>query len=195
MEHSEQASRFEHTDSGLRTVQGNEYVAHSQLGLGMKSKFHASLSIAKNIALQTYSFFQGIDSAISVDSRDGSLTIGGYGEALLSDGSNTTTKFNHEVWKRRESIKVDPTGLHLQSDGRGTQNILDSSKKLEACVVPTLSSLLWLPEHYWFKVADGRGTKLSTLNNSTFDKLFYGVASVQPNTSYALRSSQVRHSR
>jgi hypothetical protein len=41
----------------LRTGQESEYVAHSQLGLGMKPKFHASLSIAKNIASRTYSFF------------------------------------------------------------------------------------------------------------------------------------------
>jgi hypothetical protein len=69
-------------------------------------------------------------------------------------------------------MKVDLTGLILQSDGGGTYNILNSSEKLEACVVPTLSSVLWLPERYWPKVADGMAIKLSTLNNGTSGRLF-----------------------
>jgi hypothetical protein len=178
---------------GLRTGPEHEYVTQGQLGLGMDSTFLTSLLRAKIIASRTYSFFWGIDSAVSANSRDGSLTIGGYDGAVLGDGASTTAKLNYEDWKCREGMKVNLTGLVIQSDGGGIQNILNSSEKLEACVVPTLSSVLWLPDHYWPIIADGMGVKLSTLNNGTSNRLFYGASRVQPNTSYVLRSSRVRH--
>lgn len=75
---------------------------------------------------------------------------------------------------------VDLTGLSLQSVGAGTQNIMEASEKMQACVVPTLSSVLTLPVQYWDKMAEMMGVERSPFNNGSSGELFYRVTSVKP---------------
>ncbi|KAF2826889.1 hypothetical protein CC86DRAFT_21950 [Ophiobolus disseminans] len=167
---------------GLRAGTSHEYVNKGELGLGKNSTFLSALSSGQKIASSTYSFFWGTDAAISDNPRNGSLTLGGYDQALVGDAKNTTTKFTRNNWRCREGMIVELTGLALQSEGGGTQNIMDETETMQACVVPTLSSVLTLPTQYWNKTADLMGAKLSPLNGGFSGALFYHLASVRPNT-------------
>ena len=133
---------------GVRVSTAHQYVNKGELGLGKNSTFLNALASGQKIASKTYSFFWGTDAAISDNARNGSLTLGGYEQALIGDSKNTTTKFTRNQWKCREGMIVDLTGLALQSEGGGTQNITGESEKMQACLVPTLSSVLTLPIQY-----------------------------------------------
>jgi hypothetical protein len=165
---------------GIRVGTAHEYVNRGELGLGKNSTFLNALTSGQRIASKTYSFFWGTDSAISDNPRNGSLTLGGYDQALIGDSPNTTTTFTRNQWRCREGMIVDLTGLALQSESGGVQNLLNGTEKLQACVVPTLSNVLMLPEQYWNRMADKMGVKMSPLNNGMSGELFYHVASVQP---------------
>ncbi|CAO2656841.1 Nn.00g056440.m01.CDS01 [Neocucurbitaria sp. VM-36] len=161
---------------GIRVSSSHPYVNLGELGLGVNSTFLSALSSGQKITSKVYSFFWGTDAAISDKPRSGSLTLGGYDQALISDLPNTTTTFNRSLTSCREGMIVELTGLSLESEGGGTQNILETSKKMQACVVPTAESVLTLPANYWAKMAEIMGVKPAPQNTSR--GLFYGVASV-----------------
>ncbi|KAF1840051.1 uncharacterized protein K460DRAFT_390262 [Cucurbitaria berberidis CBS 394.84] len=167
-------------DFGVRVSSAHAYVNKGELGLGMNSTFLNALASTQRIASKTYSFFWGTDTAISDKLRNGSLTLGGYDQALIGDFPNTTTTFTRNQWRCREGMVVELTSLSLQSVSGGTQNILEGSEKLQACVVPTISSVLTLPAKYWDKMAKMMGVEPSPFNNGTSSELFYRIASVKP---------------
>ncbi|KAI8936998.1 hypothetical protein NX059_006222 [Plenodomus lindquistii] len=166
---------------GIRTGSSHPYVNQGELGLGVGSTLLSTLASEKNIASKTYSFYWGIDSTISDSPRNGSLTLGGYDAALIGDSPNTTTTFTRNNGKCREGMIVELTGIDLHSVTGTTQRVLES-ERLEACVVPTLSSILMLPYQYWDKIHDMLGIEQTPLNNGSSGELFYGVASVKPST-------------
>jgi hypothetical protein len=96
---------------GLRAGTSHEFVNKGELGLGKNFTFLNALASKQKIASKTYSFFWGTDSAISDNPCNGSLTIGGYDQALIGDAKNTTTKFTRDQWKCREGMIVTLTGL------------------------------------------------------------------------------------
>ncbi|KAF2023190.1 hypothetical protein EK21DRAFT_81443 [Setomelanomma holmii] len=165
---------------GIRVGSSQPYVNKGEIGLGVNSSFLEALASGQQIASRTYSFFWGTDSTISSSPRDGSLTLGGYDQALFNDSVNTTTTFTGNQANCREGMIVDLTGLVLQSKEVGTQNILNGTEKLRACVVPTLSSVLMLPESYWKSMASIMGVETFPGNNGTSNELLYGVAAVKP---------------
>jgi hypothetical protein len=173
---------------GLRAGTSHEYVNKGELGLGKNSTFLNALASGQKIASKTYSFFWGIDATISDHPRNGSLTLGGYDQALIGDAKNTTTKFTRDQWKCREGIIVTLTGLALQSEGAGTQNIMEDLETMQACVVPTLSSVLTLPSSYWDTIAAKMRVQLSPLNGGYSGGLFYHLASIRPNSAYVDRT-------
>lgn len=170
---------------GIRASTSHPYVNKGELGLGSDSTFLSTLASGKKIASKTYSFFWGTDSTISDTPRNGSLTLGGYDQALVGDSPNTTTAFTHSQWKCREGMVVELTGIDLHSVTGTTQSVI-GSEKLEACVVPTLSSILTLPYTYWDKMHDMLGIEQTPFNNGSSGELFYGVASVKPSTAYVI---------
>jgi hypothetical protein len=159
-------------------------VNQGELGLGKNSTFLNALASSQKISSQAYSFFWGTDSAISDDPRNGSLTLGGYDQALISDAANTTTKFDRSQSNCREGMLVDLTGLALQLEGGGTQSLFNGTEKLRACIVPTLSSVLTLPQQYWNKMAKTMGVELSPGNNGESDGLFFQVSSIKPESAW-----------
>ncbi|KAH7079693.1 aspartic peptidase domain-containing protein [Paraphoma chrysanthemicola] len=167
-------------DFGIRAGTAHRYVNQGELGLGKNSTFLNALSSARKVSSKTWSFFWGVDAAISDSPRNGSLTLGGYDRALIGDAPNTTTTFTRDEWRCREGMVVELTGLALQSEGGGKQSILNGSERIRACVVPTLSSLLTLPESYWDTMAKIMGLELSPLNGGKSGEYLYGVASVRP---------------
>jgi hypothetical protein len=169
---------------GVRAGTSHPFVNKGELGLGKNSSFLNALASGQKIASKSYSFFWGTDSAISNDPRNGSLTLGGYDQALVGDAQNTTTKFSRNQWKCREGMVVDLTGLALQSESGGTQNLLNGTEKLQACVVPTLSSVLTLPQQIWDNMAKAMGAEMSSLNNGESNGLFYHVSSIKPESAY-----------
>lgn len=176
-------------DFGIRAGTAHQYVNKGELGLGKNSTFLNALASGQKIASKTYSFFWGNDAAISDSPRNGSLTLGGYDRALIGDAPNTTTTFTRTEWRCREGMVVELTGLALQSENGGAQSILNGTESLRACVVPTLSSVLTLPESYWDTMADLMGVELSPLNGGISGELFYGIASVKPQSAYDNGSS------
>jgi hypothetical protein len=169
---------------GVRAGTSHPFVNKGELGLGKNSSFLNALASGSKIASKSYSFFWGTDSTISNDPRNGSLTVGGYDQSLIGDAPNTTTKFNRNQWKCREGMVVDLTGLALQSESRGTQNLMNGTEKLQACVVPTLSSVLTLPQQIWDKMAMTMGIEMSSFNNGESNGLFYHVSSIKPGSAY-----------
>lgn len=166
---------------GIRAGTSHPYVNKGELGLGIESTFLSTLASRNQIASKTYSFFWGTDSTISDKPRNGSLTLGGYDEALIGDSPNTTTTFTRNNWKCREGMVVELTGIGLNSVTGTAQHVL-KSERLQACVVPTLSSILTLPYQYWVRMHDILGVEQTPFNNGSAGELLYGVASVYPNT-------------
>jgi hypothetical protein len=176
---------------GLRAGTSHEFVNKGELGLGKNSTFLNALASGQKIASKTYSFFWGIDAAFSDHPRNGSLTLGGYDQALIGDAKNTTTKFTRDQWKCREGMIVTLTGLALQSESAGTQHIMEDSEIMQACVVPTLSSVLTLPSSYWDTIAAKMRVQLSPLNGGYSGGLFYHLASIRPNSVYVDRKTSL----
>lgn len=168
---------------GIRNGTSHPYVNKGELGLGVDSTFLKALGASQKIASKTYSFFWGTDSTISDTPRNGSLTLGGYDAALIGDSPNTTTAFTRDEWRCREGMIVELTGLDLHFVSGTTQAVLDS-EKLKACVVPTLSSILTIPDAYWTKLSGILGVESTPFNNGTSGELFWGVHSVKPATAY-----------
>ena len=164
---------------GMRISTSHPYVNKGELGLGTNSSFLSALASGQRIASKTYSFFWGTDAALSDEPRDGSLILGGYDQALTGGAPNTTTPFTRDQWQCREGMIVDLTGLYLNAvDGRHA--IMEPSDIMQACVVPTLTSVLTLPAAYWDTMAELMGVEMSDVNNGSSTELFYGVASVKP---------------
>jgi len=157
-----------------------DWVVKGELGLGRNSTFMNVLAAGQKVASRTYSFFWGVDPAITDNPRDGSLTVGGYDQALIGDAKNVTTKFTRDQPKCPEGMVVSLTGLALQSAGAGIQNVMEQAESIQACVVPSLSSTLTLPMPLWNVLASKMRVQLSPLNGGYSGALFYRFASIRP---------------
>jgi hypothetical protein len=170
---------------GVRDGTSHPFVNQGELGLGWDSTLLDRLSAGtKKITSRSYAFFWGMDAAVEDKPRRGSLTLGGYDRGLIADGPNTTTSFNRTQGRCREGMMVDLTGMTLQSPNGSTQTIMDKSEKLQVCIVPTLSSVVTLPEQIWDRLASGMGIESSSLNNGQSEELFYQVALIKPESAY-----------
>jgi hypothetical protein len=166
---------------GIRDGSSHRFVNQGELGLGSDSVLLNRLSSGtKEIASKSYSFFWGSDIAVSDNPRSGSLTLGGYDQALIADGRNITTSFDRTKGTCREGMIVDLTGMTLQSPNGTTQTILDKSEKMQVCIVPTFHSIMNMREKYWNKTASGMGLEYSPDNNGESEGLLYHVASIIP---------------
>lgn len=85
----------------------------------------------------------------------------------FGDEPNTMATSNYEDWKGQEGMKANFIRLVLQSEDEGTQNILNHSEKLKTCVVTKLLSVVWLPDPYWSRIADGMSIEARPIGSST----------------------------
>jgi len=74
---------------------------------------------------------------------------------FFDEEANTMFRLNYEDWKGQEGTKANFIRLVSQSEDEGTQTVLARSKKLKSCVVAKLSSVVWLPDPHWSRIADG----------------------------------------
>jgi hypothetical protein len=61
---------------------------------------------------------------------------------------------------------------------------MEDSETMQACVVPTLSSVLTLLSLYWDTIGAKMRVQLSPLNGGYSGGLFYHLASVKPDSAY-----------
>ncbi|KAH7068367.1 aspartic peptidase domain-containing protein [Paraphoma chrysanthemicola] len=167
----------------LRTGSVNEFVHKGELGLGRTSTFLKTLSDNKNISSRSYSFFWG--NEVTKEPRDGSLTLGGYDQALVADGPNITTKFTVDEAKCREGIIVSLTSLSLQPTGGASQEAWDSLSDLRVCVIASTSNIMSIPAAYWDPIQSIMGVELSSYRNGTADTHFYNTTLIKSSPTFS----------
>ena len=167
---------------GLRTSAGPQSVNKAELGLGNSSTFLRTLAKGGFIASQMYSFFWGTE--VASETRDGSLTLGGYDEALITGLPNTTTSFDRTNQQCREGMIVQISGLVLQTPEGEKSDVMAGLGETQACVVPTLSRVLSLPTVYWEKMQKFMGVELSPYGTGTSGGIFYSIVSIKPESAY-----------
>jgi hypothetical protein len=161
---------------GLRTTSVNAYVHKGELGMAKSSTLLKSLSDNSNISSKSYSFFWG--SEVAKEPRDGSLTLGGYDQALIAEGPNVTVSLIDEP-KCKEGIVVTLTSLGLTS-GDGTKDAWDGLPDLRVCVIATTSNIMTIPAQYWDPIETIMGVERMTARNGTSDGYFYNTTIVKP---------------
>jgi hypothetical protein len=163
---------------GLRTTSVNSYVHKGELGLAKTSSFLKTLGDRKNISSESYSFFWG--NEVSNEPRDGSLTLGGYDQALIADGPNVTTSFTTDEKSCREGIIVNITSLGIQASGGEMKDVWEGLPDLRVCVIATTSNIMSIPGHYWDPIQAAMGVELDSARNGTSKEHFYNTTTVKP---------------
>jgi hypothetical protein len=155
---------------GLRTNSINSYVHKGELGLAKFSTFLKTLLDTSKISSNSYSFFWG--NEVTNQPRDGSLTLGGYDQALIAEGPNVTVPFGNDI-RCKEGIIVTVTSLELQG-GDAWKDLPD----LEVCVIPATSNIMTIPGHYWDPIQTMMGVELDPTRNGTSAAHFYNTTLV-----------------
>jgi hypothetical protein len=122
------------------------------------------------ISSNSYSFFWG--NEVTDQPRDGSLTLGGYDQALIAEGPNVTVPFGNDI-RCKEGIIVTVTSLELQG-GDAWKDLPD----LEVCVIPATSNIMTIPGNYWDPIQTMMGVELNPTRNGTSDAHFYNTTVV-----------------
>jgi hypothetical protein len=161
---------------GLRTTSTNEFVHKGELGLAKSSTFLKTLLAASKTSSNSYSFFWGDE--VSDEPRDGSLTLGGYDQALVAEGSNITVPFGQDD-RCDEGIIVTLTGLGLDG-GDAWKDLPD----LEVCVIATTSNIMTIPSQYWDPIGAMMGVELYPFKNGTSESHLYNTTIVTPASAY-----------
>lgn len=152
----------------------NPFVPQGQLGLGRDSGFLKALIKDSRISSEAYSFFWG--NEVTSSPREGSLTLGGYDEALLLSGDpqNITLPFAEDR-ECREGMVVSITSLRLRVSGGGTEDAWAGLKDLEVCILPDSPSIMTIPAEYWDPIEVMMGVKRHDFHNGTSETLFYNT--------------------
>jgi hypothetical protein len=156
---------------GLRTNSINSYVHKGEIGLAKTSSFLKTLQDSEKISSKSYSFFWG--NEVTDQPRDGSLTLGGYDQALVADGPNVTIPFSNEP-KCKEGIVVNITRLGLQG-----KNVWEGLPDLRVCVIAANSNIMTIPGSYWDPIQAAMGAELYPFRNGTAETYFYNTTIVK----------------
>jgi hypothetical protein len=165
---------------GQLTKSTNQFVHKGELGLGRSSSFLWTLVDRGNASSRSYSFFWG--NEVSNEKRDGSLTLGGYDQALMSDTANVTVPFTDET-KCKEGIIVSMTSLTLQA-GDGTKDAWADLPDLKVCVITATSNIMSIPAEYWDPIEVIMGVVRVEARNGTSAGHFYNTTLVTPASAY-----------
>jgi hypothetical protein len=160
----------------LNTGSVNSFVHKGELGMGKSSTLLKTLIERSNISSNSYSFFWG--SEVTKEPRDGSLTLGGFDQALIAEGPNVTVPFTDEP-KCKEGIIVTLTSLGLTSAG-GARDAWDGLPDLRVCVIATTSNIMSIPAQYWDPIESIMGVERVTSRNGSSDGYFYNTTAIKP---------------
>jgi hypothetical protein len=160
----------------LRTTSVNSFVHKGELGMAKSSTLLKTLGDNSNISSNSYSFFWG--NEVAKEPRDGSLTLGGFDQALIAEGPNVTVPFTDEP-KCKEGIVVTLTSLGLTSAG-GTRDAWDGLPDLKVCVIATTSNIMSIPAQYWDPIESIMGVERMTARNGSSDGYFYNTTVIKP---------------
>lgn len=156
----------------MRTSSVNSFTHIGEVGLAKTSTFMQALAKDEKTSSNSYSFFWG--NEVSNEPRDGSLTLGGYDQALIADGTNVTVPFTDEV-KCKEGIIVNITSLALQG-----KDVWEGLPDLRVCVIAATSNIMSIPGHYWDQIQTAMGVELTATRNGTASSHFYNTTLVKP---------------
>lgn len=156
----------------MRTNSVNSFVHKGEVGLAKSSTFMQALAKNEKTSSNSYSFFWG--NEVTSEPRDGSLTLGGYDQALIADGANVTVPFADEI-KCKEGIVVEITSLALQG-----KNVWEGLPELRVCVIAATSNIMSIPGHYWDPIQAAMGVELTATRNGTASSHFYNTTLVKP---------------
>jgi hypothetical protein len=138
----------------------------------INSTFLQTLQDNAKISSKSYSFFWG--NEVTDQPRDGSLTLGGYDQAIVADGTNVTSGFTDEP-KCKEGIIVNITGVALQ----GNKNVWEGLPDLRVCVIAATSNIMSIPGQYWDPIQAAMGVELYPFRNGTAETYFYNTTLVK----------------
>lgn len=161
----------------LRTNSINPFVHKGELGLGRSSTFLKTLSDNSKISSRSYSFFWG--NEVTNEPRDGSLTLGGYDQALIGDGPNITVPFTDDA-KCKEGIIVSITSLGMQTSGGGTRDAWEGLPDLKVCVIAATSNIMEIPIQYWDPIETIMGVERYPFRNGTSETHYYNTTIIKP---------------
>jgi hypothetical protein len=161
----------------LRTNSINSFVHKGELGMAKDSTLLKTLVDSSNISSKSYSFFWG--NEVTKEPRDGSLTLGGYDQAIVAEGPNVTVPFTDEP-KCKEGIIVTLTSLGLKTSGGETRDAWDGLPDLKVCVIATTSNIMTIPAQYWDPIESIMGVERMLSRNGTSDGLFFNTTTIKP---------------
>jgi hypothetical protein len=156
---------------GIRTNSVNSFVQKGEIGLGSASSFLKTLQDIQKISSKSYSFFWG--SEVTSPSRDGSLTLGGYDQALIGDGSNVTVPFSDDP-RCKEGIIVNITSIDLSG-----KNAWEGLPALQVCVIAANGNIMTIPVSHWDPIQAAMGAELYPFKNGTAETYYYNTTIIK----------------
>ncbi|KAH7356035.1 aspartic peptidase domain-containing protein [Pyrenochaeta sp. MPI-SDFR-AT-0127] len=161
---------------GVRTSSVNRFVHKGEIGLARNSTFLRGLANANRTSSNTWSLFWGTE--VTSPQRDGSITFGGYDEAIVGDSPNITVPFDRSDDRCREGMIVEITGMTLQTTA-SSQDVMQGLGRQKVCIVPSAANLLTLPTRYWDRMQSIMGVELHSFRNGTAETYFYNTTIVR----------------
>lgn len=160
---------------GVRNQSANLYVPKGELGLARDSTFLKTLLDGNRTSSNSWSLYWG--SEVTNPPRDGSITLGGYDEALIQNSRNISAELDRNDDRCKEGMIVQITGLSLSTPD-GSQDVMRGLGRLEACVIPSVNHLLTVPVRYWDAMASIMDVELHSFRNGTAETYFYDTTIV-----------------
>lgn len=161
---------------GVRTASVDMFVPKGTIGVGKDSTFLKALSDANRTSSSSWSLFWGTE--VTSPQRDGTITFGGYDEAIIGDSRNITIPFDQGDDRCPEGMIVEITGMALQTTAN-TQDVMQGLGRQKACIVPSAAHLLTLPSRYWDRMQSIMGVELFPFQNGTAETYFYNTTIVK----------------
>lgn len=145
---------------------GGDFDGQANFGLGQNSTLLQRLKDEERIASRSWSYWWGVENALSRSAKDGHLILGGYDAAKVKGAPFTQPL--------RNSSAACPSGMILQISNlllnfpNGTSSDLNPSSVLTACLQPDFPSIMTVPaEPFWWRFQDVTGTKFANKSLGT----------------------------
>lgn len=145
---------------------GGDFDAQANFGLGQNSTLLQRLKDEGHIASRSWSYWWGVENALSRSAMDGHLVLGGYDAAKVSGAPYTQPLRNSSA--ACPSGMILPIGNLLLNFPNGSSSDLNPSSVLTACLQPDFPSIMTVPaEPYWWRFQDITGTRFSNKSLGT----------------------------
>ncbi|CZT25161.1 uncharacterized protein RCC_10890 [Ramularia collo-cygni] len=145
---------------------GGDFDSQANFGLGQNSTLLQRLKDDGRIASRSWSYWWGVENALSRSAMDGHLILGGYDAAKVVGVPFTQPLRNASLACR--SGMILPISNLLLNFPNGTSSDLNPSAVLTACLQPDFPSIMTVPaEPYWWRFQDVTGTQFSNKSLGT----------------------------